>query len=116
VLTSDAQFKGAFIRQGIEGGKKAAYALRAAILEQCGAHAGDIEVIAKAYANLAGLCKAMRQDRSLGSESDLKDFSLGFTQAKATFDFVDVGHGKERADNKIRGNIWTQRPGCLARS
>lgn len=97
------QFKEAFTAQGIDGGKKAAYALRAAILEQCGSHAGEIEVVAKVYANLAGLCKAMRRDGSLASESDLKDFSLGFTQAKASFDFVDVGHGKERADNKIKG-------------
>lgn len=97
------QFKEDFIKQGIEGGKKAAYALRAAILDECGAHANGVEVIAKVYANLAGLCKAMRRDGSLDSESDLKNFSLGFTQAKASFDFVDVGHGKERADNKVRG-------------
>ena len=45
----------------------------------------------------------MRRDGSLDNEGDLKDFSLGFTQGKATFDFVDVGHGKERADNKIKG-------------
>ncbi|KAJ4306696.1 hypothetical protein N0V88_000060 [Collariella sp. IMI 366227] len=95
-------FKGDFIRQGIEGGKKAAYALRTAILEQCGAHAVGTEVIAKVYANLAGLCKAMRHDGSLKNESDLKDFTLGFTQAKASFDFIDVGRGKERADNKIK--------------
>lgn len=41
----------------------------------------------------------------LDNASDLKDFTLGFTQAKASFDFVDVGHGKERADSKIRGML-----------
>ncbi|KAK0705357.1 hypothetical protein B0H67DRAFT_382037 [Lasiosphaeris hirsuta] len=91
-----------FIRQGIEGGKRAAYALRTAVLNQCGEHAAGIEVIAKIYANLSGLGRAMRRDGSLESESDFKDFSLGFTQGKATFDFVDVGYGKERADNKIK--------------
>jgi hypothetical protein len=49
----------------------------------------------------------MRRDGSLSNECNLKDFSLGFTQAKASFDFVDVGHGKERADNKIRGTCCT---------
>ncbi|KAK0652071.1 hypothetical protein B0T16DRAFT_94073 [Cercophora newfieldiana] len=95
-------FAGDYIRQGVEGGKRAAYALRSAILQQCGEHAAGIEVIAKVYANLSGLAKAMRRDGSLENESDLKDFSLGFSQGKATFDFVDVGHGKERADNKIK--------------
>jgi hypothetical protein len=95
-------FKETFIKQGVEGGKKAAYTLRAAILEQCGAHANSIEVISTVYANLAGLCKAMRNDGSLGPENDLKSFTLGFTQAKVSFDFIDVGHGKDRAGNKIK--------------
>ncbi|KAK0706716.1 hypothetical protein B0T26DRAFT_657086 [Lasiosphaeria miniovina] len=103
-------FKQAFIKQGVEGGKRAAYALRTAILTECGEHASDVEVVAKVYANLAGLSKAMRRDGSLENESDLKDFSLGFTQGKATFDFVDVGHGKERADNKIKESTkWNLR-------
>lgn len=103
MLTCNAQFKETFIKQGVEGGKKAAYTLRAAILEQCGAHANSIEVISTVYANLAGLCKAMRNDGSLGPENDLKSFTLGFTQAKVSFDFIDVGHGKDRAGNKIKG-------------
>jgi len=87
----------------MDGGKKAAYALRTAILAECGEHANNMEVIATVHVNLSGLAKAMRRDGSIESESDLKEFSLGFTQCKATFDFVDVGHGKERADNKIKG-------------
>ena len=54
---------------------------------------------------MAGLSKAMRRDGTLENESDLRDFTLGFTQGKATFDFVDVGYGKERADNKIKGKL-----------
>lgn len=27
---------------------------------------------------------------------------VGFSQGKASFDFVDIGHGKERADSKIK--------------
>ncbi|KAK0741915.1 hypothetical protein B0T21DRAFT_121554 [Apiosordaria backusii] len=95
-------FKPELIQQGLAGGKKAAYALRSAILGQCGPHGNEIGVLAQVYLNLAGLSKAMRRDGCLDNESNLKEFSLGFTQAKATFDFVDVGHGKERADNKIK--------------
>ncbi|KAK1765554.1 hypothetical protein QBC33DRAFT_579667 [Phialemonium atrogriseum] len=40
-------FKSLFVRQGLEGGKKAAYALRQAILGECGDHADEIEVVAK---------------------------------------------------------------------
>lgn len=99
------QFKDTFIRQGLEGGKRAAYALRTAILAQCGEHASEMEVMAKVCANISGLSKAMRRDGSIEIESDFKDFTLGFTRGQASFDFVDVGHGKERADSKIKGKI-----------
>ncbi|KAI0137117.1 hypothetical protein BJ170DRAFT_44433 [Xylariales sp. AK1849] len=94
-------FKEHLIKQGLEGGKKAAYALRQAVAAQC-QNPEETEIIAKVVANLTGLNKAMKRDGSVDSENDLKDFMLGFTQAKASFDFVDVGHGKERADSKIQ--------------
>ena len=97
------QFKPEFINKGIDGGKKAAYALRSAILTACHSHAGEIEVIARVIANLSGLSKAMRRDGSLANESTLKDFTLGFTQGMASFDFIDVGDGKERTYTKIKG-------------
>ncbi len=46
----------------------------------------------------------MKRDGSLESDADLKDFTLGLGQGKASFDFVDVGYGKERADSKIKGS------------
>ncbi|KAJ0280223.1 hypothetical protein COL26b_003550 [Colletotrichum chrysophilum] len=97
------KFQETYIKQGIEGGKQAAYALRSAVAEYVGSQSGEVEIIAKVCANMSGLARAMRRDGCLDSESELKEFSLGFTQAKASFDFIDVGHGKERADSKIKG-------------
>lgn len=97
------QFREELIRQGLEGGKKAANALRNAVLEQCPDITDDVEVIAKVCANITGLAKAMKRDGSLDNMEDLREFTLGFTQGKASFDFIDVGHGKERADEKIKG-------------
>lgn len=109
-LTASFQFHEEYIRQGIDGGKKAAYDLRRAVADKCGDLAAEIEIVAKVYANLSGLSKAMRRDGSIDAESDLKEFTLGFTQAKASFDFVDVGHGKERADSKIKGMYHDRSP------
>jgi hypothetical protein len=95
------QFKEHFVKRGIEGGRKAAQVLKAAILKQCHGLATEIEVIAKVCVNLAGLAQAMRRDGSLESESQLKDFTLGFTQAIASFDSIDIGCG--RSDVKIKG-------------
>lgn len=95
-------FKDEYIKAGIEGGKKAAYALRNAVAKQCEGHAHEIEISAKIVANLSGLARAMTRDGITENVNELKDFMLGFTQAKASFDFVDVGYGKERADSKIK--------------
>jgi hypothetical protein len=99
----DLQFNTDLVQQGLDGGKKAANALRNAVLEQCSDLSEDTEVIAKVCANVTGLGKAMKRDGCLENPEDLRDFTLGFTQGKASFDFVDVGHGKERADSKIKG-------------
>jgi hypothetical protein len=87
---------------GIEGGKQAAAALRNTVLEHCSELPDEIEVIANVYANHGGLSNAMLRDGSVDDLDQLKNFMVGFTQGKASFDFVDVGHGKERADSKIK--------------
>lgn len=71
--------------------------MRDAITAQCGAQA-DVEIVTKIVANFGGLAKSLGRD-----VSDLKDFALGFTQGKATFDFIDVGHGKDHTSSKIKG-------------
>jgi len=63
----------------------------------------EYEVVTRVICNMSGLARALRRDGCIENESDFKDFTLGFTQGKATFDFIDVGYGKERADSKIRG-------------
>ncbi|KAJ8064702.1 hypothetical protein OCU04_007022 [Sclerotinia nivalis] len=96
-------FNQELIDQGLEGGKKAANLLRASILEQCsGPQTEEIEIMAKVCANYSGLSKALMRDGTLESLEKFKDFTLGFTQGKAHFDFIDVGYGKERADSKIK--------------
>ena len=42
----------------------------------------------------------------------IEEFARGFTGSKQLFDFVDVGMGKDRADDKISGELCR----CLAES
>lgn len=74
-------------------------ALRDAITAQCGEHS-DVEIVAKVVANFSGLAQRLGRDLS-----DLKDFAMGFSLGKATFDFVDVGHGKDCVSSKIKGTL-----------
>jgi len=96
-------FNAKLIKMGVEGGKQAAAALRNSVLDHCSDLTDQIEIIANIYSNQSGLANAMLRDGSLEDMDHLRDFAVGFTQGKASFNFIDVGHGKERADSKIRG-------------
>ncbi|RSL42912.1 hypothetical protein CEP53_011945 [Fusarium sp. AF-6] len=98
-------FQDEYVQQGLEGGKKAAYAIRNAVADLCNQSQerfNGIEIVCRVVANVAGLGKALYRDGSIDDINTFKEFTLGFTQAKASFDFIDVGYGKERADSKIR--------------
>ncbi|KAL2694414.1 hypothetical protein Neosp_000991 [[Neocosmospora] mangrovei] len=102
----ELKFQEEYVQQGLEGGKRAAYAIRSAVADLCN-HSQErfngIEIVCRVVANVGGLSKALCRDGSIDDPSMFKEFTLGFTQAKASFDFIDVGYGKERADSKIRG-------------
>ncbi|KAG9240178.1 C-x8-C-x5-C-x3-H type zinc finger protein-like protein [Calycina marina] len=95
-------FNADLIKLGVEGGKEAATQLRNSVLEHCESDIENLEVIANVYANLDGLANAMMRDDTMESMEHLRNFAVGFTQGKASFNFIDVGYGKERADSKIR--------------
>ena len=62
-----------------------------------------MDVVVRAYANLKDLAQAYVRLGKMRHAANLSLFAVGFTKRQALFDFVDVGVGKERADNKIRG-------------
>ncbi|KAI1453811.1 hypothetical protein F4805DRAFT_442239 [Annulohypoxylon moriforme] len=95
-------FKEHLVKQGLEGGRKAANELNTAIVEKF-CYSGDtpITVVAKVVANVPGLARALKRNTCIPNEATLYEFISGFSQIRSDFDFVDVGYGKERADAKI---------------
>lgn len=71
-----------------------------------------IPVVVKAFANLSGLAQACVRDQRVNSVGEMAQFWIGFTRRYPLVDFVDVGPGKEEADNKLRG---MQHPGGVKR-
>jgi len=97
-----------FLSRGLQGGQDAAdeFMVKARehllSLEPSIDDAKTIPVMVKAYANLSGLAQACVRDKKLSSVSDMVQFWIGFSRRYPLVDFVDVGSGKEEADNKIR--------------
>ncbi|KAI1815727.1 C-x8-C-x5-C-x3-H type zinc finger protein-like protein [Poronia punctata] len=106
-------FRQDYIKQGIEGGKKAASELRRALAAESLARAADCEIFVKVFANMTSLNKALERDGSVESESDLLNFVTGFNQA-SFFEFVDMGTQKESANMKLKENAiyHMQNPSC----
>jgi hypothetical protein len=57
----------------------------------------------RVYANVRGLAKTYRENKTISEEGTLLSFVQGFNMEDVLCDFVDAGDGKECSDVKIRG-------------
>jgi hypothetical protein len=60
-------------------------------------------VICRIYANVLGLGDILARAGAVEDAYVFEAFVRGFTRAKDMFDFIDVGSGNDRADEKIIG-------------
>lgn len=100
-------FQDELIKAGEEGGRKAAGLLFSAIrnfvqLETRNIPT-DVKIICRVYANVRGLSDVLVRVGLIDDNTVFEEFMRGFTRGKVLFDFVDVGPGKDRADEKISG-------------
>jgi len=96
-------FKDGFLQQGEQGGKDAANQLWAALNEYVSRNLPNLslKIIARIYANVKGLSDTCHKAGIIDKPSVMEDFVRGFNESRSLFDFVDVGTGKDRADDKI---------------
>ena len=96
-----------FLQAGEEGGREAANCLYTAIGDYIyhliPDFPSDFRIMTRLYANLKGLGEVCFRSGLLEKPFMIADFARGFTGSKSLFDFVDVGTGKDRADEKISG-------------
>ena len=100
-------FEDHLIQRGEAGGKEAAGILWNAVREYVQHNipgiSSDYKIVVRVYANLKGLSDACTRAGILDSPHTMEDFTRGFTGSKQLFDFIDVGSGKDRADDKVSG-------------
>lgn len=100
-------FEDYLVKKGEIGGKEAAAALWAAtrdyIHQIIPGLSPDFKIVARIYANLKGLGETCHRAAMLENPATIEHFARGFTGSKHLFDFIDVGIGKDRADDKISG-------------
>jgi len=111
IIEADADgytFQDRFIAAASNGGEQAADELLARTQEYLRSIIDDsdrLEVVVRAFGNLNGLGSRLAREGRIRDTGQLRAFFAGFSSRLPLFDFVDVGSGKERADNKTRGKI-----------
>ena len=105
-LLTAAQFESKYLSAGEQGGKLAANELDLAIRQWAATNVVDcsanVSVVVRVYANLKGLADVC-VEAGLAYPGQIEEFARGFTRGKVFFDFVDVGSGEDRADEKVAG-------------
>ena len=109
-------FEDALVQKGETGGKEAAGQLWTAVRDYVRLNmpdlSSDYKIVTRLYANLKGLGETFRKAGIVEDSSIVENFARGLTGSKQLFDFVDVGSGKDRADEKISGKHIHQSRGC----
>lgn len=112
-------FSDTLIKQGEIGGKDAAArlydAVRDYVRHEIPNMPSDYKIVTRNYANLKGLGEVCHRASILDKPSTIEDFARGFTGSKHLFDFVDVGMGKDRADDKISETFKLHLNNCHCR-
>ncbi len=102
-------FDDKLISKGEAGGKEAAGLLWNSVTEYVHQNMSnlpsDYKIVTRVYANLKGLGDICQRSGIVNRSDMIQDFARGFTGSKQLFDFVEVGMGKDRADDKISGNL-----------
>lgn len=101
-------FRDSLVQQGEKGGKDAANQLWLAIRDYTSETFTNIhspKIVARIYANVRGLGETLFKAGIIDKLSVFEDFVRGFNGGRLLFDFVDVGSGKDRADDKLAGKL-----------
>lgn len=102
-------FEDRLIQRGEAGGKEAAGLLWGAVRDYAQSLvpglSSDYKIVTRVYANIKGLGDVCNRAGIVESPAIMEDFMRGFTGSKQLFDFIDVGSGKDRADDKVSGSF-----------
>ena len=63
---------------------------------------GKHDVCIQVFANNYGLCGSVAAHLNV-SPNTFREFIHGFTQSGPLVNWIDVGHGKDKADGKVNG-------------
>jgi hypothetical protein len=101
-------FKDEFLQLGEQGGRNAAKQLWKSLEDYVATNLSTItkpKIMTKIYLNVKGLIETYNRGGITLEISTISDFIRGFNESTSFFEIVDVGTGKNKAHDKIKG-MW----------
>lgn len=101
-------FKDEFLLLGEQGGRNAAKQLWKSLQSYVATNLPTIaepKIMTKIYLNVKGLLDTYNRGGMTVEISTISDFIRGFNESASFFEIVDVGTGKNKAHDKIKG-MW----------
>jgi len=103
-----APFVDELLQAGLDGGEKAAIRLQTEIKHYIeglysNSAGADWSVMVQIFANLDGMARKLYACGKITDAQHFLKLIREFNSTQPLFSFVDVGQGKERADNRMRG-------------
>jgi hypothetical protein len=101
-------FKDEFLQLGEQGGRNAAKQLWKSLEDYVATNLSTItkpKIMTKIYLNVKGLVETYNRGGINLEISTISDFIRGFNETTSFFEIVDVGTGKNKAHDKIKG-MW----------
>lgn len=68
-------------------------------------NSGSWPIMVQIYLSLDKLAQKLASVNLLQKPQDFRNFAQNFALNQSLFTIIDVGHGKERADHKIKGML-----------
>ncbi|PFH56616.1 hypothetical protein XA68_16255 [Ophiocordyceps unilateralis] len=100
-------FHDRWTNHGIQGGRRAAQTLQAAVVDLFGNSLGGFDVVVRVFADLDRLARSLGRDDDADDYARFRDFAVGFTQTRSLFDFVAVSHGGKLTSSKLQETaLW----------
>jgi hypothetical protein len=102
------KFVDELVKQGADGGRKAANLVVSAVkkdLQACDALPHHLQIMVGVYANAKGLARTYTDQGLVPDQDTVFEFISGFNMGDALCNYVDSGDGKETADHKIHGTL-----------
>ncbi|KAK4543212.1 hypothetical protein LTR36_005762 [Oleoguttula mirabilis] len=103
-----APFNDSYVKAGVDGGRRAARDLKAALesyLKEYSGYQPHWSIVVRNYIKMTGLVRTYTRAQIVSDPGTVHAFFRGFNEVHPLFEFIDGGNDREAVDTKVQKNF-----------